>query len=59
MGTPIVGLAGQAKKTFNLHVLAAVVALGCLGTGAFYSSGFSRGSILAGAVCAAIAYFSK
>lgn len=52
-------LAGQAKSTFNLHVLAAIAALGCLGIGAFYASGFSRGFILAGVVCAAITYFSK
>lgn len=52
-------LAAQAKSTFNLHVIAALAALGCLGVGAFYASGFSRGAILAGVVCAAIAYFSK
>lgn len=52
-------LTQQAKSTFNLHVIAAVAALGALGVGAFYSSGFSRGAILAGIVCAAVAYFSK
>jgi hypothetical protein len=52
-------IAAQAKSTFSLHVAAAVAALGALGVGAFYSSGFSRGAILAGIVCAAIAYFSK
>jgi hypothetical protein len=55
----VTDLGTQAKSTFNLHVLAAVAALGCLGVGAFYSSGFSRGAILAGIVCAAVAYFSK
>ena len=57
MATP--PLATQAKSTFSLHVLAALAGLGCLGVGAFYASGFSRGFILAGIVCSAIAYFSK
>ncbi len=52
-------LVGQAKSTFSLHVLAAIAALGLLGAGAFFASGYSRGSILAGVVCAAVAYFSK
>jgi len=52
-------LAAQAKTTFNLHVLAALAALGLLGAGAFFSSGYSRGAILGGTVCAAVAYFSK
>lgn len=49
----------QAKSTFSLHVLSALAALGLLGAGAFFSSGYSRGAILGGIVCAAVAYFSK
>ena len=59
MGTPAGGLSGQAKSTFSLHVLAAIAALVSLGGGAFYASGLSRGFILAGLACAAVAYFSK
>ena len=52
-------LAGQASSTFSLHNLAAIAALVLLGAGAFFASGYSRGAILGGIVCAAVAYFSK
>ena len=58
MGTPSSSLQTQAKSAFTLHLLATLAGVGCLAIGAFYSSGFSRGFIIAGGVCAVISYFT-